>query len=87
MITFTEQDSIDSFEWFIEHFEFRKSTYNFHTLLGIFMKSLEQAIQEGYSQNEWEEVRSAVRKAVYHRYKNINFSTIYNKEEILKIVL
>ncbi len=46
MITFTNRDTLDSFEWFIENFEFRHSHYNFYTLLGIFMKSLEKDIQE-----------------------------------------
>ena len=45
MINFTEQDSVDSFHFFLENFEFRKPTYNFHILLGIFMKSLEDEIQ------------------------------------------
>ena len=87
MINFTERDSVDSFEFFIENFEFRKSTYNFHILLGIFMKSLEQEIQEGYKQEEWQEVRNLIKKAIYKHFKDINFSTYYNKEEILKIVL
>lgn len=87
MINFTERDSVDSFEFFIENFEFRKSTYNFHILLGIFMKSLEQEIQEGYKKEEWQEVRNLIKKAVYKHFKDINFSTYYNKEEILKIVL
>ena len=87
MINFTERDSVDSFEFFIESFEFRKSTYNFHILLGIFMKSLEQEIQEGYKKEEWQEVRNLIKKAIYKHFKNINFSTYYNKEEILKIVL
>lgn len=86
MITFTEQDSVDSFEYFIEHFEFRNGNYNFHTLLGIFMKSLEQAIQEGYPYEEQDEVRTAVKKAIYHRYKNVNFTKNYTKNEILEIV-
>ncbi len=87
MINFTERDSVDSFEFFIENFEFRKSTYNFHILLGIFMKSLEQEIQEGYTKEEWQEVRNLIKKAIYKHFKDINFSTYYNKEEILKIVL
>lgn len=87
MINFTERDSVDSFEFFIENFEFRKSTYNFHILLGIFMKSLEQEIQEGYKKEEWQEVRDLIKKAIYKHFKDINFSTYYNKEEILKIVL
>lgn len=87
MINFTERDSVDSFEFFIENFEFRKSTYNFHILLGIFMKSLEQEIQEGYQKEEWQEVRNLIKKAIYKHFKDINFSTYYNKEEILKIVL
>lgn len=87
MINFTERDSVDSFEFFIENFEFRKSTYNFHILLGIFMKSLEQEIQEGYQKEEWQEVRNSIKKAIYKHFKDINFSTYYNKEEILKIVL
>lgn len=87
MINFTERDSVDSFEFFIENFEFRKSTYNFHILLGIFMKSLEQEIQEGYEKEEWQEVRNLIKKAIYKHFKDINFSTYYNKEEILKIVL
>ncbi len=87
MINFTERDSVDSFEFFIENFEFRKSTYNFHILLGIFMKSLEQEIQEGYKKEEWQEVRNLIKKAIYKHFKDINFSTYYNKEEILKIVL
>ena len=87
MINFTERDSVDSFEFFMENFEFRKSTYNFHILLGIFMKSLEQEIQEGYKKEEWQEVRSLIKKAIYKHFKDINFSTYYNKEEILKIVL
>lgn len=87
MINFTERDSVDSFEFFIENFEFRKSTYNFHILLGIFMKSLEQEIQEGYEKEEWQEVRNLLKKAIYKHFKDINFSTYYNKEEILKIVL
>ena len=87
MINFTERDSVDSFEFFIENFEFRKSTYNFHILLGIFMKSLEQEIQEGYKKEEWQEVRNLLKKAIYKHFKDINFSTYYNKEEILKIVL
>lgn len=87
MINFTERDSVDSFEFFIENFEFRKSTYNFHILLGIFMKSLEQEIQEGYKKEEWQEVRNLIKKAIYKYFKDINFSTYYNKEEILKIVL
>lgn len=87
MINFTERDSVDSFELFMENFEFRKSTYNFHILLGIFMKSLEQEIQEGYKKEEWQEVRNLIKKAIYKHFKDINFSTYYNKEEILKIVL
>lgn len=87
MINFTERDSVDSFEFFIENFEFRKSTYNFHILLGIFMKSLEQEIQEGYQKEKWQEVRNLIKKAIYKHFKDINFSTYYNKEEILKIVL
>lgn len=87
MINFTERDSVDSFEFFIENFEFRKSTYNFHILLGIFMKSLEQEIQEGYKKEEWQEVRNLIKKAIYKHFKDIDFSTYYNKEEILKIVL
>lgn len=87
MINFTERDSVDSFEFFMENFEFRKSTYNFHILLGIFMKSLEQEIQEGYKKEEWQEVRNLIKKAIYKHFKDINFSTYYNKEEILKIVL
>ena len=87
MINFTERDSVDSFEFFIENFEFRKSTYNFHILLGIFMKSLEQEIQEGYTKEEWQEARNLIKKAIYKHFKDINFSTYYNKEEILKIVL
>lgn len=87
MINFTERDSVDSFEFFMENFEFRKSTYNFHILLGIFMKSLEQEIQEGYEKEEWQEVRNLIKKAIYKHFKDINFSTYYNKEEILKIVL
>lgn len=87
MISFTERDSVDSFQFFIENFEFRKSTYNFHILLGIFMKSLEQEIQEGYKKEEWQEVRNLIKKAIYKHFKDINFSTYYNKEEILKIVL
>ena len=87
MINFTERDSVDSFEFFIENFEFRKSTYNFHILLGIFMKSLEQEIQEGYKKEEWQEVRNSIKKAIYKHFKDIDFSTYYNKEEILKIVL
>lgn len=87
MINFTERDSVDSFQFFIENFEFRKSTYNFHILLGIFMKSLEQEIQEGYKKEEWQEVRNLIKKAIYKHFKDINFSTYYNKEEILKIVL
>ena len=87
MINFTERDSVDSFEFFIENFEFRKSTYNFHILLGIFMKSLEQEIQEGYKKEEWQEVRNLIKKAIYKNFKDINISTYYNKEEILKIVL
>lgn len=87
MINFTERDSVDSFEFFIENFEFRKFTYNFHILLGIFMKSLEQEIQEGYKKEEWQEVRNLIKKAIYKHFKDINFSTYYNKEEILKIVL
>lgn len=87
MINFTERDSVDSFEFFMENFEFRKSTYNFHILLGIFMKSLEQEIQEGYKKEEWQEVRNLIKKAIYKHFKDIDFSTYYNKEEILKIVL
>lgn len=87
MINFTERDSVDSFEFFIENFEFRKSTYNFHILLGIFMKSLEQEIQEGYKKEEWQEVRNLIKKAIYKHFKDTDFSTYYNKEEILKIVL
>ncbi len=87
MINFNERDSVDSFEFFMENFEFRKSTYNFHILLGIFMKSLEQEIQEGYEKEEWQEVRNLIKKAIYKHFKDINFSTYYNKEEILKIVL
>lgn len=87
MINFTERDSVDSFEFFMENFEFRKSTYNFHILLGIFMKSLENEIQEGYEKEEWQEVRNLIKKAIYKHFKDIDFSTYYNKEEILKIVL
>lgn len=87
MINFTEKDCVDSFEFFMENFEFRKSTYNFHILLGIFMKSLENEIQEGYEKEEWQEVRNLIKKAIYKHFKDINFSTYYNKEEILKIVL
>lgn len=87
MIDFTERDSLDSFEIFIENFEFRRNEYNFHTLLGIFMKGLEYDIQTGYKKNEWEEVRNAIRKAVYKHFKSIDFNVLYNKKEILKIVL
>lgn len=85
MINFTEQDSVDSFHFFLENFEFRKSTYNFHILLGIFMKSLEDEIQEGFEKSEWQDIRNAIKKAIYKHYKNVNFSTYYNKEEILQI--
>ena len=87
MINFTERDSVDSFQFFIENFEFRKSTYNFHILLGIFMKSLENDIQENYPKNEWQEVRNSIKKAIYKYFKDVDFSIYYNKEEILKIVL
>ena len=83
MINFNERDSVDSFEFFMENFEFRKSTYNFHILLGIFMKSLEQEIQEGYEKEEWQEVRNLIKKAIYKHFKDINFSTYYNKEEMV----
>lgn len=86
MIDFTERDSLDSFEIFIENFEFRREEYNFHTLLGIFIKSLENDIQNGYNKNEWEKVKNAVKKAIYKHFRNTDFNVLYNKKEILEIV-
>lgn len=86
MITFTTRDCLDSFEFFIENFEFRRESYNFHTLLGLFMRSIDNEIQDGYSQNEWQDVKSTIKKAIYRHFKDIDFSTYYNKEEIMNIV-
>ena len=71
MITFTKRDCLDSFEFFIENFEFRNAQYNFHTLLGIFMKELESDIQEGYELQEQDEVKKFIKQTIYKRFKNI----------------
>lgn len=87
MITFTNRDSIDSFEIFIENFEFRKPQYNFHILLGIFMKEIESDIVDGYEEKERGKVRSLIKQAIYKRFAKIDFNKFYEREKIEKIVL
>lgn len=86
MITFTKRDCLDSFEFFIEGFEFRRPQYNFHTLLGIFMKDLESDIQKGYNTQEQEEVKKFIKQAIYKRFGRINFNEFYDRKEIEKII-
>ena len=85
MITFTERDTIDGFELFMETFYF-KGDYTFRALLNIFLKFLDKDIRNGYPENEQEQVRQLTKKHIYRHFKNIDFSVTYNKEEILDIV-
>ncbi len=86
MITFTKRDTLDSFEWFIENFEFRYELYNFYTLIGIFMKSLEQDIKNGYKTEEQEQVRKVIKSTICRHFGRIDFNILYTRAEIEKIV-
>lgn len=87
MITFTQKDTVEGFEIFIEQFEFRHDNYKFYTLLGLYLKWLDKDIQNGYDKNEIELVKSTIKKHIFRHFQKIDFNTVYNKKEILEIIL
>lgn len=86
MITFTQKDTIEGFQIFIEQFEFRETTYNFYLLMKLYLKWLNYDIENGYEQNEKEQVRTLIKKHLFSYFRTLDFSVQYNKEEILEII-